>query len=1092
MIEVQLQPIEKNFRAENYSYSTTIHQLFETQVEKTPNQIAVSFEDSSLTYRQLNDRANQIAHYLIELGVKPEQLIGICVERSLEMIIGVLGVLKAGGGYVPLDPAYPQERLKFILEDAGISILLTQEKPLIKLPLEQIKVIFLNKEQSLVQQSQENPKTAVSSDNLAYILYTSGSTGLPKGVLITHKGVVNLVQTEIKLFNLNPSSRVLQFASLNFDASVSEIFTAICSGSQLCLGNSNSLLPGDNLLNFLQKKAITHAQIPPSVLAVLPQAPLKDLQVLIVGGEACPPALMAQWAVGRRFFNAYGPTEATVDATIAECSPDSPLTIGRPLANTQAYILDESLKKVAVGVAGELHIGGVGLARGYLNRPELTAAKFIPHPFDNNPSARLYKTGDLARYLPDGNIEWLGRIDFQVKIRGLRIELGEIEGILNENTAIHQAVVIFRQEQLNDPQLIAYAVINPTVKVEQVLAQWRDYLKEKLPHYMIPQALVILEKMPLTPNDKVDRVALAKLPLNYDTSRLVTPPRNPEEELLTAIWAEVLELEKVGIDENFFELGGHSLKVIALCKRLESHFEKKFAVETILDAATVAEFAEYLRKNHPELIEKIEKIKFNEVINPLIIDKDFIADSSLEIDSLSGCPYFPLSLTQQKRWAYEKSNTVVHFSGNFRRHYLKGDLNLAALTASLNEIIYRHQILRVTFREVNGSPVQLINPYTEKTLPIIDLQPWPENQKNEELARLLQEIINQPFDLINGPLIRLILIRLDEKDHILLTHIHDIIIDNSSLTLFFKELELLYQAFVLGDSSPLPPLPIQYVDYVQWQLKSFSSQLIEPKINHYKRILEAGEPPTLKIPPHPILPSKSSDKLSDSSVSSLGTNFDFEIPGDFTEKLNILCQEQRITLFMTALTAFAVLLYSYSGFEDIIIRAPRDARNHPHLKPLIGLISNIMLLRVNLSGNPTVKELLTQVRRVVLEALEYQDIPFEHLAKVIKPEYRLDNSSFKAVITVLSESPEEELKLPGLEVTSWEMEEFEVRPDLELILWENKTSPKPSLKGWWQYKKDYFELDSMTQINRDFMQIWSEIVTNPHQPVTIFQNLKNV
>lgn len=302
MIEVQLQPIEENFRAENYSYSTTIHQLFETQVEKTPNQIAVSFEDSSLTYKQLNDRANQIAHYLIELGVKPEQLIGICVERSLEMIIGVLGVLKAGGGYVPLDPAYPQERLKFILEDADISILLTQEKPLINLPLDQIKVIFLNKDQSLVQQSQENPKTAVSSDNLAYILYTSGSTGLPKGVLITHKGVVNLVQTEIKLFNLDTSSRVLQFASLNFDASVSEIFTAISSGAQLCLGNSNSLLPGDNLLNFLQKKAITHAQIPPSVLAVLPQAPLKHLQVLIVGGEACPPALMAQWSMGRRFF----------------------------------------------------------------------------------------------------------------------------------------------------------------------------------------------------------------------------------------------------------------------------------------------------------------------------------------------------------------------------------------------------------------------------------------------------------------------------------------------------------------------------------------------------------------------------------------------------------------------------------------------------------------------------------------------------------------------------------------------------------------------------------------------------------------------
>jgi amino acid adenylation domain-containing protein len=1079
MVETQLEPIlgESNQKQRDNPCTLCIHQLFEQQVETNPNAVAVSFEEQSLTYGELNARANQLAHDLSTIGVKPETLVGICVERSIDMIVGLLSILKAGGAYLPLDPAYPKDRLEFMVEDAQISVLVTQEKFTTHLPLSNINIVCLDGDrQTFSQHSQQNPKPAVTVENLAYILYTSGSTGLPKGVLIPHKALVNLATAEIKLFNLQPSSRVIQFASINFDVSVSEIFTTLCAGAQLCLGSPKSLLPGGNLLQFLQENAITHAALAPSVLAVLPQASLPQLQVIIAGGEACPPKLMEQWAVGRRFLNAYGPTEATVEATVAECSPGLPLTIGRPLANTEAYILDESLQQVSIGVAGELHIGGIGLARGYLNRPELTESKFIPHPFSDNPTAKLYKTGDLARYLPDGNIEYLGRIDHQVKIRGFRVELGEIEAIFNENPVIQQAVVIARPDQFNDTHLVAYAVLNAGAETDKITVQWRNALKEKLPDYMIPEALVILEKLPLTPNDKVDRLALAKLPLVRGNSRSFTPPRHPEEEVLTRIWAEVLGLEQVGIEDNFFDLGGHSLKAVALCNQLSQHLNQRFTIETILDAPTVANFANYLRATHPELIKKIGNIEQDGKINVLWDNEEIGINSSSKIDSKSGSIYCPLSFTQQKRWTYQKSNSVIYYSANFRRHYLKGELNLAALTESFNEIIRRHQPLRTTFREVKGSPVQVIAPSAEVNLSLIDIQHFSESSKSEEVERLSEETRHQPFDLENGPLMRVTLIRWDEKIHILLVHIHDILMDNSSFILFYEELSQLYDAFSLGKSSPLTPLSSQYIDYVNWQLNSLNSKQIQPKLNYCKKWLAAGEPPELKIP---------FNRVSDSAPSVFGSNEEFEISADLTQKLKRFSQQQKTTLFMTALAAYATLLYRYSGCEEIVIRTPHDARDRAAFKPLIGLIGHVVLFRIDLRGNPSFLALLTRVRQVVLEALEHQNIPFEQLAKTIKPDYQLNHSVFKAVAAQFPKSPEKELKLSGLDVQFWEMEEFELRPDLELAFWENTTAQGTSIEAWWQYKKDYFDPKSIATVTQDFLNLLEEVVTHPEQPIQI-------
>jgi amino acid adenylation domain-containing protein len=580
------------------------HHLFEAQVEQTPDAIALVFEDEQLTYRELNIRANQLAHHLQQLGVVPDVLVGICLERSVEMIVGLLGILKAGGAYVPLDSTYPQERLNFMLEDAQVSILLAHS---VLVPLFKgswgdrqlrLSVISLDKDaDAIARESKENPSSCVTPDNLAYVIYTSGSTGKPKGVQIQHRGLCNLAEAQIETFNPQPSNRILQFASLSFDASIFEIVMALRSGARLYLAKKESLLPGQALVKLLQDKAITHITLPPTVLAVLPKAELPALQTIIAAGEACTTDIVRRWAAGRRFFNAYGPTEATVWSTVAQIYDDtSKPSIGRPIANTQAYILDAQLQLLPIGIPGELHIGGEGLARGYLNRPELTAERFIPHPFSNREGARLYKTGDLARYQPDGNIEFLGRIDEQVKIRGFRIELGEIEVVLNQHPAVREAVAIATEDVPGNKRLVAYIVPNQeqlaTLGVQTLAPLLRQVLIEKLPEYMVPSAFVMLDFLPLTPNGKVDRKALPAP--SQPMERGFVAPRTPTESLLVEIWAEVLKCDRVGICDNFFDLGGDSLLAVRLLDRIHEQFEQELPLSALFLTPTVEGLANTL------------------------------------------------------------------------------------------------------------------------------------------------------------------------------------------------------------------------------------------------------------------------------------------------------------------------------------------------------------------------------------------------------------------------------------------------------------------------------------------------------------------
>jgi amino acid adenylation domain-containing protein/thioester reductase-like protein len=585
----------------NYPKNQCIHQLFTEQVERTPNDLAVVFNNQQLNYAELNARANQLAHYLQRLGVGAEVLVGICAERSLEMLIGILGILKAGGAYVPLDPHYPQERLAFMLEDTQVSILLTQQHLLEALPNHDAQTICLDTEwETVAQESQENPLTTASPDNLAYIIYTSGSTGKPKGVQISHCNLVHSTTARISYYK-DPVTSFLLLSSFAFDSSVAGIFWTICSGGTLHLPAEGVQKEVTKLVELIAEHRISHLLSLPSLYAlILQQAKpeqLNSLHAVIVAGEACPPELVenhTQLQPHTSLFNEYGPTEATVWSSVYHCESletGKQISIGRPIANTQIYILDSHLHPVPVGMTGEIYISGEGIARGYLNRPAITSEKFIPHPFSQQPGMRLYKTGDLARYLSNGDIEFLGRIDNQVKIRGFRIELGEIEALLNQYPGVQETVVIAREDVPGNKRLVAYVV--PHSKSATTVKQLWDYLQDKLPEFMVPSAVVLLKELPVSPNGKIDRKALpAPEKIRAELRGEFVCPRTTVEEKLTQIWAEVLKIEKVSIYDNFFELGGHSLLTTQLLAKVKEAFNLDISLRSLLEKPTVAGLAE--------------------------------------------------------------------------------------------------------------------------------------------------------------------------------------------------------------------------------------------------------------------------------------------------------------------------------------------------------------------------------------------------------------------------------------------------------------------------------------------------------------------
>jgi amino acid adenylation domain-containing protein len=611
--------VDWNDTAASYPLDRCAHQLFEDQVERTPDAVAVVYEERQLTYQELNRRANQLAHYLRRLGVGPEVLVGLCVERSPDMIVGVLGILKAGGAYVPLDPAYPPDRLAFMLADSRAPVLLTQKRFNIWEPADGMQVVNLDEDlEQIRQESEENPASGAMATHAAYIIYTSGSTGTPKGVVVEHRSLVNYMHAASAAYSLEPADRVLQFAPLSFDASAEEIYPCLARGATLVLRTPSMVDSIQLFLKKCQEWELTVLGLPTAFWHELTRKLVADalslppsLRLVIIGGERALPELVAAWQkhVGPavQLMNTYGPTEATIVATMyrvpASVKPADTLRevpIGRPIPNAQVYILDHHLNVIPIGVPGELHIGGAGLARGYLNRPELTEEKFIPNPYSTEPGARLYKTGDLVRYLPTGEIEFLGRIDQQVKIRGFRIELGEVEAALGRHPHVREALVLAREDASGNKSLVAYVV--PAGDFALTSSSLRRFMLEQLPDYMVPAAFVILEAFPLTPSGKIDRLALPAPELTRpELAENFVAPTSPVQQQLVEIWEELLEVRPIGIRDNFFELGGHSLLAVRLVDRIEQVWGKKIAASTLLAGPTIERLSEVLTQPEPSL-----------------------------------------------------------------------------------------------------------------------------------------------------------------------------------------------------------------------------------------------------------------------------------------------------------------------------------------------------------------------------------------------------------------------------------------------------------------------------------------------------------
>ncbi|MEC4812714.1 MAG: amino acid adenylation domain-containing protein [Scytonema sp. PMC 1069.18] len=1042
--------VEWNNTQVDYPQDQCIHQLFEEQVERTPDAVAVVYENQQLTYHQLNCRANQLAHYLQTLGVGADVLVGICVERSLEMVVGILGILKAGGAYVPLDPEYPQERLSFMLKDTQVKVLLTQEKLVESLPKHPTHIICLDTEwQVICQSNHDNLISKVQGHNLAYVIYTSGSTGLPKGVMNTHMGIHNRLLWMQQSYQLTSSDRVVQKTPFSFDVSVWEFFWPLLTGARIVVALPEGHKDSAYLVNLISTQEITTIHFVPSMLQVFLLQPnlasCSCLKRVFCSGEALP------FELTQRFFsqlecelhNLYGPTEAAIDVTFWQCLPQNNLQIvpiGRPISNTQIYILNKYLQPVPIGVTGELYIGGNCLARSYLNRPELTQERFIPNPFPNFKSERLYKTGDLARYLSNGNIDYIGRIDNQVKIRGFRIELGEIEAVICSHPNVLSSVVIAREDVVGDKRIVAYVVVKP----EQTSVQpstLRGFLFEQLPEYMIPIAFVFLESLPLTPNGKVDRRALpAPDTSDFSRSKAFVAPRNSTEEILVAIWEQVLGLDTIGIYDNFFSLGGHSLLAMQVISRIRQAFGVEIPLQLLFKIPTVADLATAITKSQNQ--------------SSGIREYQIIARQANR-DSL------PLSFAQERLWflaQLELDSAAYHI---IKAVKLQGELNIEVLQQSLDAIVAYHEALRTNFIAPDGNPVQVISEPRSVDLVVRDFQ------NCSEIEQLLQYEAQRPFNLTSDLMLRGCLLVRSPQEHILLLVMHHIASDGWSMSILFERLSSLYQAFKDGLPNPLLDLPIQYSDFAVWQRQWFSGQVENLQLNYWKQQLTDASP-ILQLP---------TDRPRPPVQTYRGARQYFLLPQNLSTSLRILSRQEGVTLFMSLLAAFQTLLYRYSGQEDILVGSPIAGRNRTEIEGIIGFFVNTLVIRTDMSGNPSFRELLKRVQGVAMSAYIHQDLPFEKLVEQLQPERSLSYNPLFQVMFVLQNTPKQSLELPGLILTPIDLEWVTSKFDLTLFVEETPQE----LRCIWEYSTDLFDAATIERMSRHFQVLLEGLVVNPQQ-----------
>ncbi|BCL80831.1 hypothetical protein ccbrp13_32960 [Ktedonobacteria bacterium brp13] len=1035
--------------------------LFAEQVQRHPDALALVDEQHTLSYAALDRWASALAHLLREQGVGPEVVVGVQVERSVTWLIALLGILKAGGGYLPLDEKLPENRLRHILREAGVHLLVTLSGEQPDWVPADLPVLDVSSCWSILAR-QTCPlgwRVAVEAENLAYVIYTSGSTGTPKGVQIAHRGLGNLARAQSQLFAVEAHSHVLQYASQSFDASLAEVLVSLLSGASLYLASQPRLLPGASLTEVVERWGITVGTLPPSVLRWQPAGTLSSLQTLVVAGEACPADLGVRWGEGRRFCNAYGPSEVTVCATVGVKAADGAMPpIGKALSGQRVYVLDEQQQVVPVGTAGELYVGGIGEGRGYVGRAAETAERFVPDPFGQQAGGRLYRTGDRVRYRGDGNLEYLGRKDQQVKVRGYRVELGEIEAVLREREGVWEAVVVVSESELGEVRLVGF-VVEEEEGASGTWSEVRGWLQERLPDYMVPTHLVRLKELPLTRSGKIDRQALGRWTPKEEREGgegvwELGEEYTPLEEVVSGIWQEVLELEgeAIGKDENFFELGGHSLLATRVMTRVQKILQVDILLQSLFEAPTIAGLAQRIEQAlRGELRRDLPKLKKVSRMEPI-----------------------PLSFAQQRLWFFDQlePGSAAYLVPNALR--LSGALNAFVLERCMKELIGRHESLRTTFGTWEDQPVQIIHPVAAFCLPFIDLRGLPRQQREAEIHRLAQQEAQRPFDLAQGPLLRVLLLRSTALEHVLLLTMHHIVSDGWSAGIFQRELTALYRAFIAGLPSPLLPLAIQYADFAYWQRSWLQGEVLETQLNYWKRQL--ADIPALELPTdHPRPPVQTFNGAIEA----------ISLPVALYEELVALSRQEHITFFMLLLAAFQVLLARYTGQSDISVGTPIANRTRNELEGLIGFFVNTLVMRCDLSGNPTFVGLLARVRRVALDAFAHQDVPFEQLVDIVQPERDLSRSPLFSIMFSVQQAPTPGEEIQGLTFQGLGMENPSAKFDLTFTI----LSDPRGLRCGLEYNRDLFEASTIRRLLGHWHTLLKNIVSSPQARLSEFSLL---
>jgi amino acid adenylation domain-containing protein len=1031
-----------------------VHRLFEEQVERAPHAAAVEFEGQSLTYGELNLRANRLANHLLRRGVGRDERVALFLDRSLEMVVAVLAVLKTGAAYVPVDPDYPGERVAFMLQDSNVRVVLTMDAVRSRLPAGETPVLCFDSEWSrIAEESAVAPAVETCEQNLAYVIYTSGSTGRPKGVCMPHGPLLNLLEWQQGQSRYQTGKRTMNSTSPSFDVSFQEIFSTLCFGGTLVIFPAGSKGDISGMLDLIEQAGVDRIFVPFVVLRRLAELVAErghapgGLQEVITAGEQLQitPAIRTMFESGRiRLVNQYGPTETHVISSFELSGPavnwPALPPIGEAIQNVWLYILDDRQQIVPEGTPGELYAGGVAPARGYLNQEGLTQERFIADPFSLQAGGRLYRTGDLVRRLPSGQIEFLGRMDEQVKIRGYRVELGEIESVLGQLPELAAAVVVRQSEAGIEDRLAAFVVLHKGKTVTS--GALRTWLTQKLPDYMVPSAFYAVESVPLTPSGKVDRKALAGTQSGrLESGTQPMAPGNDVESQLCGIWQELLQLERVGIHDNFFELGGHSLLAVRVIARANPILGTKLSVRDLFERPTIAELARLQQEN----------------------PGGDAADAHAQ-GVRSSEP--PLSFAQERLWflaEYEPESTAYHLPLAWR---LKGDARADLLEKALEKLIQRHEVLRTTFQMRGGRGVQVIAPPGQFQLPVVDLAGKPEVES--QARRLMAEKLQARFDLTAEPPIWASLFRLGPLEHLLLVNMHHIVSDGWSLEVFGRELSAIYAALRLGEEIKLSPMRQQYADYAVWQRQWLQGWELKKQSDYWRRQL--ANAPLLELPADFVRPRR---------LTYAGAQQPVSIPADLARKLAAFNRVAHATPFMSLLAAFQVLLSRHSRQEDVVVGTPIANRQRVETEGLIGFFVNTLVMRGDLSGNPSFREVVRRVRTAALDAFEHQDLPFEELVKILNPVRDLSRHPVFQVLFAMQNAPEYPLQLDGLETSVETVSAPTTHFDLELHLWQRGDG----WAGWLIYNTDLFAPATIERMVEHYLVLLESLLADPGLPV---------